>query len=196
MLFVHIPKAAGSTIERVFKRSGWKMDLYETWKTHPRLMAVRRCSPQHYHAAVLQELLALDRFDATFTVTREPISRFRSEYLMRNHLDPRVDAGSLDDWAARVLASREQDPYTLDNHLRPQHEFLVPGACVYRLEQGVDEIIKDLDHRFGLGLNANVPRALHSTKRAGVPSEHVEVSPALEESLRDLYARDFELFGY
>ncbi len=196
VLFVHVPKAAGSTLERMFVRSGWKMTLRETRKTNPRLMRLRRCSPQHYHAALLQELFDVDRFDAVFTVVREPVSRFRSEYLMRNHTDPRTDAASVDVWADTVLSQRETDPYVLDNHLRPQHEFVLPGSQVYRLEDGLEGAVAELNERFELGLNVRIPTALSSVRRAGVSSSALEVSDRLLATLRDVYAEDFTRFGY
>lgn len=196
VLFVHIPKAAGSTLEQLFRRSGWQMAFRATRKTEPALMAVRRCSPQHYHAALLAELFDVERFDAVFTVTREPISRFRSEYLMRNRSDPRTDGASVEAWAQRVLARRSRDPYALDNHLRPQSEFILPRSQAYRLEDGVDSVVADLNARFDLSLTAEIPRAMHSVKRAGVRSEEIEVSTALEQELRTLYAQDFDSFGY
>ena len=196
VLFVHIPKAAGSSLERMFTRSGWDMALRETRKTHPELMAVRRCSPQHYHAAVLQELFDVERFHAVFTVTREPVSRFRSEYLMRNHQDPRTDAAAVDAWAERVLAKRSRDPYTLDNHLRPQHEFVLPGSTVYRLEDGMESAVSDLNERFDLGLTPVIPQALSSVRRAGVSSSAIELSEDLQATLRSVYAEDFATLGY
>jgi hypothetical protein len=196
VLFVHIPKAAGSTLERMFARAGWEMALRETRKTHPQLMALRRCSPQHYHAELLQELFAVDRFDAVFTVTREPVSRFRSEYLMRNRTDPRTDAASVEAWADKVLARREADPYALDNHLRPQHEFVLPQARVYRLEDGLDSAVVDLNARFGLGLTTAVRQVMTSVKRAGVSSSAIELSDRVESKVRSTYAEDFTRFGY
>ena len=196
VLFVHIPKAAGSTLERLFVRSGWAMALRETRKTHPQLMSVRRCSPQHYHAALLEQLFAVDRFDAVFTVTREPVSRFRSEYLMRNHKNPSTDAASVDAWADQVLARREDDPYALDNHLRPQHEFVLPAAQVYRLEDVLESAVADLNQRFDLALTTTIPQALTSVRRAGVSSSSLELSDRLHATLRRVYAEDFARFGY
>jgi hypothetical protein len=196
VLFVHIPKAAGSTLEQMFVRSGWRVALRETQKTHPRLRPLRRCSPQHYHAALLQELLRVDRFDAIFTVTREPVSRFRSEYVMRQGRNPRIDSVAVEEWADRVLARREDNPYALDNHLRPQHEFVLPGSLVYRLEDGLESAVADLNERFDLGVTTAVPPAMEGFKRAGVRSSEVEVSDRLHTTLRSVYADDFARFGY
>ena len=196
VLFVHIPKAAGSTLERMFTGAGWTMGLRETRRSHPGLMSVRRCSPQHFHAALLSELFAVERFDVVFTVTREPLSRFRSEYLMRNHEDPRTDPASVDAWAERVLARRRRNPYVLDNHLRPQHEFVLPGAEVYRLEDGLPRVVAELDRKHGVQLPAEIPRALDSVERAGVSSGDLELSEGLRSTLRRVYAEDFTRFGY
>ena len=196
VLFVHIPKAAGSTLERMFVRSGWQMALRETRRTQPAVMALRRCSPQHYHAALLQEMFDVDRFDAVFTVTREPVSRFRSEYLMRNRADPRTDAASVEAWADEVLARRELDPYVLDNHLRPQHEFLLPQGRVYRLEDGLEDAVADLNERFDLELTPSVLQANRSVQRAGVSSTAIELSARLDATVRSLYAEDFARLGY
>jgi hypothetical protein len=196
VLFVHVPKAAGSTLEQMFVRSGWKMAFRETRKTHPRLMPLRRCSPQHYHAALLQEVFDVDRFDLVFTVVREPVSRFRSEYLMRNHTDPRTDAASVDAWADTVLARREADPYALDNHLRPQHEFLLPQSQLYRLEDGLESVVADLNERFDVGLTSAVLQAMTSVKRAGVSSSAIELSDRVRSAVRSLYAEDFSRFDY
>jgi hypothetical protein len=196
VLFVHIPKTGGSTIERVFKRSGWTIRLRETKRSHSHLLPLRRCSPQHWHAALLEEMFVVDRFDLRFLVTRDPISRFRSEYLMRNHGNPRTEARALDEWAEQMLARYREDPYTLDNHLRPQVEFQLPHAEVYRLEHGLESIVADLNERFDAGLTSEIPRAMASTAVAGVSSSQVQVSPALDATLREFYAEDFRQFGY
>ena len=196
VLFVHVPKTGGTTIETLFRRAGWAQRLRETRETNPRLMDVRRCSPQHYHAAVLQELFDPGRFDAVFLMVREPLARFRSEYIMRHVRDPRSDAASVDAWATRLLARRREDPYVLDNHLRPQHEFVLPGAEVYRLETGIEAIVADLNARFDLGLATQVPLIQSSARRAGVPSSQVQLSDELLRELGELYAEDFGRFGY
>jgi hypothetical protein len=74
-------------------------------------------------------------------------------------------------------------------------DFLVPGAEVYRLEDGMDSIVADLNERFDLDLSTEIPRRLNSETR-GLRSSAVTVSPTLEAQLREFYADDFERFGY
>ncbi|WP_182525555.1 sulfotransferase family 2 domain-containing protein [Nocardioides dongkuii] len=196
VLFVHVPKTGGTTIERLFTRSGWKMRYRATARTQPEVFPFLRCSPQHYHAAVLEEMFVPERFETTFLLTRDPVARFRSEYVMRNTRDPRTDAASVEQWADRALDRYRDDAYAFDNHLRPQSEFRVRGAEVYRLEDGMEAVVADLNERFGLGLDSEIPHSFHSAQRAGVASADVEVSPALTARLTDFYRTDYEAFGY
>lgn len=196
VLFVHVPKTGGSTVERMFRAAGWDEQLRETHKANPAVFPLRRCSPQHYQGALLAELFDLSRFDLVFLITRDPVARFRSEYLMRQPADPATDATSVETWARGAFARREHDPYAFDNHLRPQVEFLVPGAVVHRLEDGLDSIRDDLNARLDAGLVELGRHAMSSAKRTGVPSEAVEVSPVLDGLLRDVYAQDYAQLGY
>lgn len=196
VLFVHVPKTGGSTVERLFRAAGWNEQFRETRKTNPDTFALRRCSPQHYHGALLDELFDITGFDLVFLISRDPVARFRSEYLMRQRSEPSTDARSVEGWATAAFARREQDPYAFDNHLRPQAEFLVGDAVVYRLEDGLGSILRDVNGRLDARLSEEPPHAMSSVKRAGVASSAVEISESLERTLRDVYAADFARFGY
>jgi hypothetical protein len=196
LLFVHVPKTGGSTIERIFKRSGWTTYFLETRTTGGDLFPLRRCSPQHYQAELLRELLNVSSLAGGFMIVRDPVARFRSEYLMRNTKDPRTDAASVEAWADRAFTRYRTNPYIFDNHLRPQHEFLLEGVTVHRLENGMESVMTDLNSRLQLDLDPKIPHAMHSSKRAGVSSSAVELSPSLLERLTEFYARDYEELGY
>ena len=196
VLFAHVPKTGGTSIERLFRRAGWETHLRATRRSDPALFPVLRCSPQHYHATILQELVAVERLDLTFLVTRHPLDRFRSEYVMRNIADPRTDAESVERWAHRAFGAYRANPFVHDNHLRPQWEFEVPGARTYRLEEGLGAVVADLNERYGLGLDTDIPHSSHSKKRSGPPSSAVQVSPAVAELLASFYEDDFTRFGY
>lgn len=196
VLFVHVPKAGGTTLERMFRRDGWTEHMRETRQSDPQVFPLWRCSPQHLHAELLESIFAIERFDVVFMVTREPLARFRSEYAMRHTRDPRTDAEAVEAWADTVLAKYEENPYVLDNHLRPQHEFEVPGVEHYRLEQGLAEIVTDLNQRHDLGLGARIPRAMSSQRRSGIASSDVDLSPRLRERVVEMYAEDFRRYGY
>ena len=145
---------------------------------------VRRCSPQHLHAALLREMIDLSRVELCFMVVRDPIARFRSEYAMRQKDPSKTDAASVDAWADRVLAratSATPTPSTTTSGRSTSS--CCPDTEVFRLEDGLTAMVDDLNERFGLG--AAPPRLDHrlkSTERHGIASRDVEISPALEET--------------
>ncbi|TGN66234.1 hypothetical protein EXE59_21460 [Nocardioides eburneiflavus] len=195
-LFVHVPKTGGTSIERFFVQNGWSLDWRDGVAGEGTLNSYLKCSPQHVEARRLAELFRLEKFDLVFSTVREPIARFRSEYCMRNAADLRTDPDSVDAWGESALAAYAADGFVFDNHLRPQHEFIVPGASVYRLEAGLQSMVEDLNARFDLGLTGDLPRASDREMENGVSSRDVVVSDRLEKRLRDLYARDFHDFEY
>ena len=196
ILFAHVPKTGGTSVERLFTNSGWKMAYRDGKVGQGSLNWLRRCSPQHLHAAMLDALLRVERFDLVFMVVREPVARYRSEYSHRNRDDLHTDAASVEAWTEAMLERYADNPYLYDNHIRPQHEFELPGCEVYRLEDGLEAMADDLRTRFGLRLDDEVPHAMDRVKRTGVSSTSVEISPRTEELLREFYRRDFERFGY
>lgn len=197
VLFVHVPKTGGTSLERLMIRAGWSMGLHATPTTEPREhFRLRRCSPQHYHGALLAELLHLRRFELSFLLVRDPIARFRSEYAYRSGDADAGRAAAVNAWAKESFDRLPVSPFLRDNHLRPQHEFLVPGAHVYRLEDGLEAIADHLNAEFDLGIERSIRRFKHSGEDHALASRDVEVDAALEARLRKVYAEDFALFGY
>ena len=199
ILYVHVPKTGGTSIEGAFESSGWKLSYREGFGRKGEANWYRRCSPQHMHADQLEQVFRLDRFDGIFMTVREPIARFQSEYLHRHRRREAIplDAASVEAWAFARLAEYRRDPWMLDNHLRPQSEFHLPGIPVFRLEDGLDAAVQDVSRVFGVEGPQTVERLnLGETLTGGVSSRDVEISPRLRDTLNVWYARDFEQFGY
>jgi hypothetical protein len=197
VLFIHIPKTGGTSVERLFKKSGWEQHLHERRQDQPVLFPLLRCAPQHYHAALLAEMFDVTKFDLTVAIVRDPVARFRSEFAHRNaKVEPvDIDAERVTKWGKRILGRYQANNYHFDNHMRPQTEFLLPGTEVYRLEDGIPEMIADLNTRFDLGLRTTVKHHLKSDQR-GLSSSSVEVSPELRTLLHEVYAEDFSRLDY
>ena len=152
VLFVHVPKAGGSTLERLFAKSGWTTGYRDPKGGVGSMNSVRRCSPQHMHRPMLEQVFRLDRFDAVFMTVREPLGRFRSEFAYRNADRVSATAAEVEAWYDEAFRQYRHDPFVFDNHLRPQWEFHLPGSHVYRLEDGLEAVVHDLNTRWGLGL--------------------------------------------
>ncbi|MCK9795020.1 sulfotransferase family protein [Isoptericola sp. 4D.3] len=196
VLFIHVPKTGGSAVEKHFVADGWEMSYHDGRmpKGYPNYL--RRCTPQHMHGALLKEIFRLRRFDAVFAVVRDPVARFRSEYVMRHKQELTTNADAVEAWAEERFEKFASNPYVHDNHIRPQVEFLVKQAHVYRLEDGLDAAVADLNARHDLGLPSEVARVRTSERTRGISSKDVEVSASLEARLEEFYADDFRRFGY
>ena len=199
LLFIHVPKTGGSTIERVFRDDGWAVTYLDGRMGKGTENNVRRCTPQHMHGSMLESIFRLDRFDDIFLIARDPLARFRSEYLWRLRAAEKVqvDAVSVETWGLQALERLTAEPFLWDNHMRPQAEFVVPDARAYRFEDGLDGIVDDLRTRWQLQPQEVLPRIRDGRDQgAQHSSSDVAISERLGGALAETYAADFERFGY
>ena len=198
LLFIHVPKAGGTSIVTAFRDNGWNVADYDTSPVHDRRSPnwLRKSSPQHRPAELLSRLYHLDRFDGIFMFVREPFERLKSEFgwqLKRGKIKPsRNLSRTFDSWWQKKYQELLQDASIDDSHLRPQVDFHLSNALVGRLET---ELTKDFLNSF---LEA---RGLDSLENE-IPKSNVTQSRTLVLSSRSaqqflqFYRRDYETFGY
>lgn len=190
-LFVHVPKTAGSSVYDTFKRGGWKVhDFDRTYKSNK----FRTCPPQHFHAELLQSIYQIDRLSGILQFARHPVDRLLSEYFYRTKKYRGKVPRSLHFplWWRRVKKKYSVNKFVLDNHLRPQAEFLLKGVMIGKFEN-------DLNQRFlnnflkTAGLPSDLPEfsMVNKSERASV-----RLSTSLVEDISDFYQEDFRHFGY
>ena len=75
VLFVHVPKAGGSSLERLFAKSGWTTGYRDPKGGVGSMNSVRRCSPQHMHRPMLEQVFRLERFDRIGTSNKSEVKR-------------------------------------------------------------------------------------------------------------------------
>lgn len=202
VLFVHVPKTGGTSIEQLMLSAGWNRRYFLSKRSNEadrRQYNLLRCPPQHMEAELLRSMFRLARFDVIFMLARDPIARFRSEYVMRqlSEHSGTVDSQSVEFWADKQFKAYARNPYILDNHMRPQHEFFLPGSHVFRLEDGLDQVVFNLNKQYDMELPESVEHAMDSRKvTGGASSSSVEVSTSLEAKLRAMYSQDFMAFNY
>ena len=194
VLYVHVPKTAGGSILNLFKENNFDVVFCDVSSATLGFNALRTCSPQHYHSDLLQRTLRLDRFTYAFMTVRHPIDRLKSEFLWRVR-DRGVDPS---DWARRVLTEYPHDPYLLDNHIRPQHEFHLPDVDVFKFENGFGEDWMDtISNRLGIPLiNRNVPRKNVANEFCGRTTADVGFDQAALAQIVQFYRQDFVQFEY
>ena len=194
ILFVHVPKAGGSYVEQLFKINGFSVAFFDNGRN---LNPLRCCSPQHYHKEILEVLLKVDKMDYSFMTVREPISRFISEFKMRNN--KRKNPLEINDWVKGVYSAYQKDSYIYDNHIRPQKEFYFQGVEFYKQDCGLDDKFAEaIEQKSGIELPVKkIDRVMvrDKIKKDGF-DESVALSLESYKILLDMYAEDYELFGF
>lgn len=174
-------------------------------------------SPQHLHAAPMRQLYGKGEtfdqhdFDYVFTTVREPLKRIESEYaFLRHRLGGRPElrqfgieakpkkpgekarSKSADDFVKRVLKRYPVDPYMLDNHIRPQVEFLCFEPEIFRVEDGLEAIRKRLDGILG------VEGTFGDDGNVAVPARTPDwyVTSKCHDAISRFYAQDYATLGY
>jgi hypothetical protein len=193
---MHVPKVAGTSVETWLESLAplQLSTIYNSGWTHS-----LRCTPQHFDAHDIRCLFRDGYFDYAFLFVRDPYARMESEYrylCAQKKVRSRLrDFGRTPDfatWAVREMKAAEQDPWALDNHLRPQWEFAYPGADRFRLEDGLTAGLTVAAARMGVPAPETAP-ALNRT--AGMDIRTAWTDEARAHVARR-YARDFQEFGY
>lgn len=183
VLFVHIPKTGGTTIEDYYRTIG-RLSIFSrnSWGL---------CPPQHWDAEIINDLIPPEFYDYAFAVVRHPYDRVLSEYKYR------CDLGSVDpartrfsDWFSAAAKACRTDPRTLQNHMRPQAEFLFADVEVFKFERGLGTIIADVDRKLEVMESREIPHSKRGGERV------VQIGESDLQLVREFYERDFYEFSY
>jgi len=187
ILFIHIPKTGGTSIEEWLSQ---KADL--TFLAHnPR--APFNHSPQHMTWKDIQFLFCALDWDYCFSIVRCPYRRAESEFAYRHRstLAEGRQTHNFNTWLEEALESAENDQYYLDNHIRPQSDFLAEEMDIFRYEDGLSNIIQEISSKTGFKPPKVIP---HSNKMIGNPK--FDWSSELLKKFNDFYKSDFDLLKY
>lgn len=183
-IFVHVPKTAGTSIEKHLRKTD-----KDVVGGHTTALAYRRKYPEEFATYY------------KFTVVRDPVDRFISgySYLKQMALNAALnnqivhDCQSMDQFAERAQAS--QGILSGIVHLMPQHQFVCDQKgeilvnSVFRFEN-LESAWREICARAGIPPD---PLAKLNPSRRVAKEEATEGVLSL---VRTEYARDFEIFGY
>lgn len=189
-LFIHIPKAAGTS---VLNAIGARKRLHMDWSIY--MLADPGKFRRYYK----------------FCFVRNPWDRAYSTYTYLK----RGGAGQVDAWFQQEIQARYPDfaswvtgfldERRIHEHalLRPQYLFIYDGSgtCMVDFVGRFERINEDFETvRKRLGLKKSLPYLNNSQdKQTDAPVRkgyQSHFTPELEERIRQLYARDIELFDY
>ncbi|SIQ34284.1 Sulfotransferase family protein [Paracoccus thiocyanatus] len=187
ILFIHIPKTGGTSVEN------WMQGIAPLRLFSQGIPAAMKCTPQHLRMQDIRALLGEGYFDQALTVVRNPYDRIASEYRMRAHL---AKAGFFKGlpifslWLEEWLNRQKREPFCLDNHLRPQWEFLGSEVETFRFEDGLQAPLARMAEWLDIAPPESLPHDLRPD-----PLE-IAWDQVDRIRVRDHYARDFEMLGY
>ena len=201
--FAHCPKAGGTSVERFMVERwgasvgmlGWGWD--RKWAREGERAGEVPSSPQHLVWEDARHVLPRAP-DHVFAIVRDPVARMVSEY--RYQIEERLTGPigrpirhlGFSTWLRLMLAMADRNPYTHDNHFRPQTAFLPDGdVTVFHLEDGLKPALDWLCARAGEAAPVDLPHLLKSKEsRVGVPTS------ADKALIYDRFRVDYQRFGY
>ena len=148
ILFIHIPKCGGGSIEKFFRMNGFTQHLFSI---EPKFITCLKCSPQHFHGELILSLLNTSQLDYSFTIFRDPVARMISEYRWR--IKHPLAMNGFDLWYQAIRQEFKKYKYLLDNHIRSQVDFLIPDLNVFRFEDSLELALREMSSNLGLTLN-------------------------------------------
>lgn len=200
IVFSFIPKTGGTSVMKFFMKIGARAYFHNE---NNGAVGVLRCPTQHFHYDLLDSCCDLEAADFSFTIVRDPEARARSDYLWSlRRIQNRDSLPSFETWFDRIQNMYSKNTYYLDNHIRPQSEFIGEKIRkVYYFEQGLEGIMVDVLKNTGIVINgAQIPDILKKENASenmgsGLKSSDVQVSGQARRSLHEFYKNDYNL-GY
>ena len=185
--FIHIPKAAGTSIEQFFQANEWSMSFYKQCDD-PSIP-----SDHHFTYETLRERISdLDSM-TSFCIVRNPYSRAVSEWRWQTQAI-RLCRLNFEDFMRRVEVSLRTSKTYFDNHWRPQSDFLDENINSIIPIESLAERFQEFCVEHDLDATSALPRAgrVQPTTRSFV----LEITEESLQRIRRIYARDFETLNY
>ncbi|WP_273347006.1 sulfotransferase family 2 domain-containing protein [Alteromonas australica] len=192
VLFLHIPKTAGTTIETWLENSGKFEQLLFSQKKPDDL----NVTPQHLGYDTLAKLThGIKRpIEYKFAIVRNPFDRLVSEFFYRTKLNNINLGNSPEDlfssWVVHNLTKYKRNKSIFDNHLRPQSYYVDKDVQIFKFEDGIQNIINTIGKALEIDVNGQIEAKKVSEKKE-VVWDKSSVRLVLET-----YAEDFEKFEY
>lgn len=189
ILFIHIPKTAGTALE------AWLTSVSDTGLNfHSTIQpSFLKCTPQHLTYANLKLLLGnFCAFDYTFSVVRNPYKKLESEYFYETHsyVKKGFQRPDFSSWAIQQIIQYQDNAFHLDNHFRPQTDFLDEAIEVFKLESGLDFIIGEIAKKIAVLAPPSIAHKNVSVK------EPIQWSSELLSLFNKVYENDFADLKY
>jgi len=173
VLFIHIPKTGGSSIEKWLQEAGFKLDKINHWAGDVNQHATRDVYEQW------------GEFDYKFAVVRHPLTRFVSTLGFRT-----IHAVDADNTAQSILSQYQRRPEAVTHwksHLTPQVNYISDGVEVFRFE---DDFFTDVSKAL------EIPGPFPHENKNKTTVQPSDLSQETHRQIIELYKADYQAFGY
>ena len=148
ILLVHIPKTGGTSLEHWLKKET-TMSFFSPIPPGGLMIC-----PQHLQVGSLKVLLGGALWHWACAIVRNPYDRMESEYFWRTdeqfkNLGVRPDFST---WVINNIRAAKQNPYHLDNHLRPQTDFIDTEVKIFKFEEGLALVVHELSEQLSIDI--------------------------------------------
>lgn len=192
LYFVHIPKNAGTSIEEEGLLHGLKWGRhYFNCQLHKHMEKngkLRRFATWHFPNSVLKYPTTSE---CCFCVVRNPYTRIISDYNYHVKMFPHFKDMGLNEFISLALNSFWEDNHCLDNHIRPQINFVFDSGT-----QVVKNILKfeNLSEEFECLTGVALTKKENVSKPNGLTVDDISDRNIL--LINYFYYEDFKKFGY
>ena len=172
------------------------MDLFDNGQSADTWNHFLKSSPQHMHAEMLNALLKISSFDLVFMIVRNPIERIKSEFKWRkkyNMIDQKI---SYENWLTKTLRRYYKNNYIYGNHIRPQHEFELPEAKIFKMENGLEKIPIWIEKELNISFsNSEMTTSMKS--QGNIPNKlSFKLNDITKNELSKFYSVDMQRYNY
>jgi hypothetical protein len=138
IFFSHIPKTGGSSVNSfLISNTGYNRTFWGGYNGN-------NISLHHRHAKDEELLKEKNNYNIIyqFTIIRNPVERFFSEFFMRQHHHNKT-CEDFHNFVLRITKEYVKNQNLSDNHIRPQYEFIHDNMDIYKFGEW-DKLIKNL----------------------------------------------------
>jgi Sulfotransferase family len=172
LIFIHIPKNAGTTITQLARDNGIEWTY----------QAKRRYLCSKYHIPPLENIKSYKL--PIFCIVRNPYTKVLSEYNYKN------SSQDLNEYIDQKLDQVSQQPCLDDCHWIPQYHYTLYCDHILHFEN-LSQEFNNLMIKYNLNMRLNK----HENKGTKTLSI-TDLSPSNIQKINNYYHKDFETFGY
>lgn len=193
ILFIHVPKCGGTTVERVFEQCGFHSFLAP--RDYALVRGFLKTPPAHFDISMLGRMFRLDKI-YSFAVVRNPYDRMLSDYHWareRSTSEDRFRKMGFEEFIEDCFRNYAIDDSYLAGHIVPQSKFVSSNVSrTFHLEAGLDNAFNQVFSDVGLSVSGTlkIPE-LNASSAPGF-----KLTQRAKDLIYEFYEEDFRTFGY